>query len=577
MRNIFNKCLLLGLGVIAFACTDSGQKRISEVRGEADEFEQYAKAEFTIELRANWNDPYVSSDVALDMVLQSPSGQDIVLPAFYVSGNSGENSTWKARFMAKEIGKYNYSFKLYEKGELITTSKRRSFVSVESDRKGILSPNDNWTFKYDNGELFRGVGENICWEARSNDDNRYLKELHENPRFNYDYLLTSLAENGGNFFRTWMVYWNLPVDWKIVRNTDRYVNSDARLNESGIQRMDELVDLCDSLDIHFMLALETHGGLMDRGWEISSYNVKQGGPAETPYEFFSLEEARAMYKDKLRFMVARWGYSPAIGAWEFFNEVDNAMFNGPEESQLPHDIVTDWHAEMSEYLKEIDFFGHLVTTSVSHRDIDGLKEIPFIDFNQKHIYRGTQTIPGVINEYVDRYSKPYVIGEFGYEWDWHVNFYDIADEKISDYKRGLWYGLFSPTPIMPMSWWWEFFDELGIRYYLANVQVINKLMIDEGRGSFEQVSAHVSKDELVNYAVKSGDTYFVYLYNPTGISLETEVLVSVSSVGSYQVKVFNCETGDFNQLGKRERRNDVLVIDQLNLPAGSDIVLVIGE
>lgn len=130
---------------------------------------------------------------------------------------------------------------------------------------------------------------------------------------------------------------------------------------------------------------------------------------------------------------------------------------------------------------------------------------------------------------------------------------------------------------MPMSWWWEFFDELGIRYYLANVQVINKLMIDEGRGSFEQVSAHVSKDELVNYAVKSGDTYFVYLYNPTGISLETEVLVSVSSVGSYQVKVFNCETGDFNQLGKRERRNDVLVIDQLNLPAGSDIVLVIGE
>src|SRR5690554_2226497 len=280
MKNILYACWLLSLGVIAFACTDSGQ-RISEVRGEADEFEQYAKAEFTIELRANWNDPYVSSDVALDMVLQSPSGQDIVLPAFYVSGNSGENSTWKARFMAKEIGKYNYSFKLYEKGELITTSKRRSFVSVESDRKGILSPNDNWTFKYDNGELFRGVGEYICWEARSTDDNRYLKELHQNPRFNYDYLLTSFAENGGNFFRTWMVYWNLPVDWKIVRNTDRYVNSDARLNESGIQRMDELVDLCDSLDIHFMLALETHGGLLDRGWEISSYNVKQGDRKST--------------------------------------------------------------------------------------------------------------------------------------------------------------------------------------------------------------------------------------------------------------------------------------------------------
>lgn len=568
-------CTFLFLLIFAFSCTNRGQNRIISIDAGSASFDQYAKAEFTVELTASWADPFVSSDVALDMVLQSPSGENMVLPGFYYSGNSGEKSVWKARFMAQEVGRYTYTFRLYEKGELVGTSKIKSFHSVKSDGKGILRAHDDWTFQFDNGELFRGIGENICWESRSNDDNPYLKELHEDPRFNYEYLLTSLANNGGNFFRVWMIYWNLPVDWKIVRNTNRYENSNSRFNESGIQRMDELVDLCDSLGIHFMLALEAHGGFMDSGWEINSYNVKQGGPAETPWEFFTLKEAREMYKDKLRFMVARWGYSPAIGAWEFFNEIDNAMFNVPEHMQLPHDIVTAWHHEMSEYLTSIDPFGHLVTTSVSHRDIDGLNEIPFIDFNQKHIYRNTQSIPAVINEYVERYQKPYVIGEFGYEWDWHKDFFAITDGKISDYKRGLWYGLFSPTPILPMSWWWEFFDELDVRKYMANVRTINDMMLQAGGGSFEQISADASNNGIVNYAVRCGDSYYVYLYNPTKALVNTTIQIPVSGSDPFAVKFYDCETGQFGQIGEKAHQGQTLVIDDVNLQPGSDIILII--
>jgi hypothetical protein len=555
-------------------CISNDGSRIIEVTKDSETFGQYEKIEFDVRLKGEWEDPYVSSDVAMDMILKTPSGKVVEMPGFYVSGESGGVSSWAVRFMAQEAGDYEYHVRLKELGLVVGETGSDEFESVPSERKGILKKNNLWTFQYDNGDVFRGVGENISWEARANDDNKYLKELHESPRFNYEYLLTTLADNDGNFFRTWMIYWNLPVDWKVVHNSNRYENSDARFNETGIKRMDELVELSDSLGIHVMLALEAHGGYMGSDWERNTYNVKQGGPAETPEEFFRLKEARQMYKDKLRFMIARWGYSPAIGAFEFFNEVDNAMYNVPEEEHIPEDLIRDWHEEMSRYLKETDPFGHLITTSVSHRDVEGMNEIPTIDFNQKHIYRGTKTIPEVLRNYSSAHGKPYVIGEFGYEWDWNIDFYEIAEEKISDYKRGLWYGLFSPTPILPMSWWWEFFDEMEIRYYLGHVQKINELMLESGSGDFEEVSVRVNDSNVENYAVRCGDKHFVYLFNDEDVEQNVTIELPELKSSPESLEIYDCETGIFSEFsGKAEASTDG-VLTQVILPQKTDRVLI---
>jgi len=122
----------------------------------------------------------------------------------------------------------------------------------------------------------------MCWESRDEDDSKYFESLHEDKRFNYDFMLKKLTANGGNFFRLWMIYWNLPVDWKTVKNNSRYQNTNSPYNESGMKRMDWLVNLSDSLGIHMMLALESHVGFMGDGWNLSSYNANNGGPAKTP-------------------------------------------------------------------------------------------------------------------------------------------------------------------------------------------------------------------------------------------------------------------------------------------------------
>ena len=535
---------------------------------------QYQKAEWDIALKASWSNPYAFNEIALDMILKSPSGKQLTLPCYYESGKSEAASQWKARFAARETGVYSYHFELRKQGQLVSASPKSTFKTNPSKSKGFLKPNDLWTLKYDNGEPFRGVGENICWESRDEDDSKYFEALHENKRFNYDYMLPKLAANGGNFFRTWMIYWNLPVDWKTVQNNSRYQNSTSPYNESGMKRMDHLVELCDSLGIHMMQALESHVGYMGVGWQISNYNVVNGGPAKTPLEFFTLYEARQQYKNKLRLMIARYGYSPSIGAWEFFNEIDNAMYNGKPEDQIPASVITPWHDEMSTFLKNTDPFKHIVTTSVSHRDVAGMNELKNMDMNQRQNYKNTAGIPATLREYSAKYNKPYVIGESGYEWDWSKNFNVFAGEMDGDFKRALWFGMFSPTPILPMSWWWEFFENRGMMSYYKQVSEMNRNMLKAGKGKFESIEAKASEKGLTVYSVRSGIKTFVYVYNSGDKTESIKLNLSVLPKSNTKMQYFDCETGKYNPAKYTALPDKKLQIENLKLHPKGDIILI---
>ena len=49
---------------------------------------QYDKAEWDIQLIGEWQNPYFKQDIALDMEVNAPSGKELVVPCFYVSGES---------------------------------------------------------------------------------------------------------------------------------------------------------------------------------------------------------------------------------------------------------------------------------------------------------------------------------------------------------------------------------------------------------------------------------------------------------------------------------------------------------
>lgn len=548
------KMFSLAIALLCSCVNAFPQKHIKSVSQQTKEVKQFEKSEWSILMQVPFQNPYEQREIALDMVLVAPSGKPLVLPCYYESGDSSA-STWKARFAAQEKGKYRYYFRLTKKNSNEETDTM-TFVAKQSAKPGFLHKNNLWTFKFDNGQLFRGVGENVAWESRS----------FENDKWTYDYLLPTLSSNGANFFRTWMCPWNLPLETKKVNSTKRYKDTDAYFHPGGIQRMEELLHMIDSLGLYMMLTLDMNSG----NWRNSPYNVANGGPAKTYTEFFSLPEAMEKYKNKLRYVVARWGYSTNIGAWEFFNEIDNGVFTRQDSILIPHAYVTQWHQEMSRYLKDVDPYQHLVTTSISHRDIAGMNSVPYIDFNQKHIYKHTEKIPGIYPDYIQTFGKPYVVGEFGFRWEDADPKY--AKEADYDYKRGLWFGMFSPTPILPMSWWWELFDDEKMTPYFRSVREISDRMLKEGNGQFEQIP--VTTNVLHAQGVKCGKTYFVYLLNESDDAVNTPVSINIANRKKVSAQSFIPDSRKYTNLTNTTVADSILMVGSITLPAKKEIVLI---
>lgn len=498
---------MLLLCVCAVSCTQG-----ISVTGPS-EIPEYGRGDFLVETVSAPGNPYLQEEACLDMLLTAPSGKELLLPAFW-----NGNGSWEARFTPQEAGRYTYRFVYRTDGGKEVRSKAKSFVSTPSNAHGILHTDGFWVLRYDDGTPFRGVGENICWESRESDDSKFFKDLHEqHDRFNYEVMLPDFTSNGGNFTRMWMCSWNFPIDRKDHFNNTRYTPSDEFYNPSAVKHLDDVLALSESLDLKIMLCMGQGDVRADRN-------------------FFSSPDDKTRFKNRLRYIVARWGYSPSVGMWEFFNEIDNIQHRN-RHGVIPAEEIVAWHAEMASYLKSIDPFGHIVTTSISHRDLKGLNDVPDMDLNQKHIYKATSSIPGNIVSYGEKHGKPYVIGEFGYEWDWNKNFDDFAEDMDLDFKRGLWYGIFSPTPVTPMSWWWEFFQDRGLVPYFRNVRTVSDMMLEAGGGEFEQVK--VEADGADAFAVRCGKSLFVYAYNPG----KRPVTISIGSEG--KLREFDFSSASF--------------------------------
>ncbi len=526
---------------------------------------RFEKVEFDVVIHSEFENPFDSRDIQLDMIIRSPSGVELVLPCYFENQlNSG--SLWKARYAPAETGKYAYHFRVIKQGKVVENSPEKSFISEVSSSDGFLRTNHYWTLKFDSGKPFRGIGENICWDPRG-----------DQTKYTYDYLLPKISSNGANFMRVWMHQGSLPEEWTLPRERK---NETVPAEPGSINRFDEIVELAKENGIYIMLAMDVHGMYLEESsWDRQAFNSKNGGPAKTPTEFFTLEESRIKYKNKLRYFVARWGYSTNIAFWEFFNEVDNATFTrSPRDSVLiPLDKVAEWHDVMSAYLKSIDPYQHLVTTSVSHREIPGMWDLEHMDLNQKHIYKRTTSMRPETIEAAYKHKKPFVIGEFGYEWDWNLNFSTMAIEKVYDYKRGLWYGMFTPTPILPMSWWWEFFDDRGITPYFNGVRDINDQMLAAGNGNFDTVS--VRADVVEAYAVKCGENYYVYLLNDSNCDVMTDIdLVDLTGNDlDYTVKTYIPEIFIYNDIGTIAIEEGQLKVQDIYLRSKDEMVLIISR
>ena len=182
-----------------------------------------------IKLKYPFTNPYDPEDIRVDVLIKAPNGDQIELPCFYKTGTS-QASQWEARFTAMQTGLHSYSVRVISSQDTLL-SKAEQVEVKQSNKDGFLrlDPQSNYSFLFDSGKRFRGVGLNLGWELEP--------KWGDEKRYTYEMFFAELEKNHGNFFRTWMCPWNLPLEWTRVITyksfVDEYENWDKTFSHSS--------------------------------------------------------------------------------------------------------------------------------------------------------------------------------------------------------------------------------------------------------------------------------------------------------------------------------------------------------
>lgn len=413
----------------------------------------YPRIETGFQIANPPGDPFDYEKVRVLVVLRKPDGNVVEVPAFFDGG-----TTWRMRYTPSAPGAYAVTGvrmngepareeKLEKREWNVTGTPSPGFVRIDRG--------DHARFVFDNGARFLPLGHNVAWRNGSSPD---IPDI-----------FARMHASGENWARVWMNHWDgKNLDWPRTGRPARPGEIDLQV----ARRWDTLVDAAEKEGISFQMVLQHHGqyssksghkfsGNVNPNWETNPYNADNGGFLRSPEEFFTSPQARALTRRKLYYILARWGCSPAIMAFELFNEVE---FTDAGRGKLWDDIAM-WHREMALFLRQYDGYRHLLTTSAAPNVPPDSPIWETVDYLQTHTYP-----PDVLSALSAppagggrKLSKPAFIGEFGPDGTGSRQV-DRNAVQIA-LHTGLWAGLMSGASGAPQFWDWdavEKYDLYGI-------------------------------------------------------------------------------------------------------------------
>lgn len=392
-------------------------------------------------LRDNYKNVFDPDEVKVDAEITRPDGSIKMVPAFfyvkgyYAGGQWLTDSTeqhWMFRFTDQADGNHKVRLILEDK-DGISRSGYTEF-RVEKRAGVILSDKNNRQFykKSSNEQAYIPLGINVGWDSIED----------------YTTIFNNLADGGANLARYWVVPFNRQaLEWK----NDGYTHGLGKYSQAAAAFNDSLFAIADKRGLNLQMVLFQHGMFSENvnsNWSDNPYNKALGGPLQKPEEFFYHAEAKKYTKKLLRYIVARWGYSSNLFAWELFNEVQFTG-NHPNQSAAWKQGVLDWHSEMAKEIKALDAFNHLVTTSASDEQILQMDKLEGLDVLQYHVYN-TNLINSMLAKNSDFKSKlaqkAIICGEYGLD----VN---TAATPMDVQRVLIWAGIFTQVP--HLMWLWD--------------------------------------------------------------------------------------------------------------------------
>ncbi|HLF00850.1 MAG TPA: DUF5060 domain-containing protein [Anaerolineales bacterium] len=411
--------------------------KITAVELDQPKVPKYESIEMTLAVEAEYTNPFDAREVRLDGLFTGPDGAEMKVPGFW----DGEKS-WRVRFTPSRAGEWRYQLTISdERGA--SDPVEGAFNVTASDLHGWLQVGQ-WVnpeyspryLVYHDGTPFYGVGHcdalNILIDG-------FDIERGVN-------LFDNMRAAGENFVVWWPLYSISPIK----SDYDRY-------SAANMKTIDLVVADAQKKSVFLIFTIWDHPQLRTQGhpWGDGNWDNSNGfrklGDIDS---FFTSDEAWAWQENFYRYIIARWGYSPAIGMWQTVSEI-----NGTNA----YDQTDPWHTKVNDYFVKNDPYRHPTTASKSG-DVEWPEGHQAMDAPQVHIYDfdedpvgAAQTLAHWTRLMWEVAEKPNWVGEFGVTGN---TYYPEL------FHNSIWAALASGAAMTPAEWnsggsWGRLTDEMN--------------------------------------------------------------------------------------------------------------------
>ena len=568
--------------------------RLFDFRTNINVVPRYHKFEVTFELSRTYANPYDPRLINVRGRFVAPSGKITVVPGFfyqdYIRGQERKveklramgRSKWKIRFAPTEVGTYRYFVEIDDAKPFGT--RWRSFEAVRSSSPGyvrISSADPNY-FEFDNRGFFYPIGHNVCatFDVR-NAQNLEVAVVQHEGTFAYERYFKRMAENGENLARIWFAAWAFSIEW--TKKYDIHFHGLGRYNLENAWRLDYILDLAQKYGIYVMFTFTPHGEMQapsqdESDWPYSPYSTENHGFLRTPQDFWTHPEARRYYEQKVRYILARWAYSPNVLAWEIFNEVDLAdYYRNPKVAAM----AAQWTGQTAQFIKDNDPGKHLVTTNLFYlhqkRWAAPLWERPELDFTTGHLFDAQ--LPQYLRSmhaHMAQYNKIFFVTECG------DTPFGQGPKQTEDYLHmGIWASHAMPFAGVAMPWWWIFIDDRDLYHHFKALANFAQGEDRRGKGISTKAAQIVNTDTqapIERYAVECcgnktwaiawayDRTYYALAADETKVAPENTCLVVTDvALGTFEVETWDTYQGKVVDTRRIASQGNTLIVKPLSI------------
>jgi len=485
----------------------------------------YEKYELYLHLSdVSYSNPFDPDQVDIRATFTSPGGRSRTVNGFYDDYRSRDQ--WKVRFAPDEVGQWKCRLSVTDSSGT-SRSAVHSFVADSSSHHGWIRASgiNPGYLQHDDGHGFYGVGMCYPWNVT-------LSGLED------------LAAHGANSF----FYWNGTYDKAGNGGGTRLIESmksgPGKYDQHKCARIDQLIEWAEQTGVKMILVIWPHDYLADDmpgGW-VERWGRNPYHEITSAEAFYRSEEAWEYQKKLYRYIIARWGYSRGLAAWQIVAEISGT------DGWVAGDTVAanQWTEKVHDYLKTHDPFGHPTTASQhGHVANDWPEGYRMVDLPNREIYENQgwpvdtlNPLRSSIQNYANiagslsAYSKPAIIGETGFTF---TPVKPGTGEYTHLFHNALWAAFSNGLAATP--YWWAYqYGRLVTDEILAQLRAFSRFVTPLTLHNVPWKKADVSGQGIDAYGLQSDNRILVWLRTTDGGDITgSEITLNTATAGAYRV------------------------------------------